>query len=487
MDPLGLKDLIKNNPTLELLRAQHAALILDFLWQAYRERGEVVRSQSWLEQQLADLLEDSNAPSEQKEAPAVKARRYLSEWCDRQFLRNYMDDQRKEMQYVLTSHTEKAFQIVDLLQERQFVGTESRFQDILSKLNEMVRYGQMDTPSRIQELEAQRAALDTEIQTLKAGNAGFVLEDYQIRSRYNEVLRLIGELTGDFSEVEENFRTLNRQIYHQHAQGAHSSGQILHSALDATQALRESDQGKSFYVFWNFLNDTHSNENLRQLTTQVHGILQERQLDFSENALRHLKRTLYSAGQRVVDSNEQLARKLVQIISEKNLQERQRTLALMRDIRQTALTLIEHAPGTEVGLSLEQVPPWHLPLERKLRFKPAPQPFTMTAPAAPRQDYSTEDLQTFYNPWLIQRPLLKQRLQHLLAQYGELTLPQILQYHPLEKGLPELLSWLSFMQTETCRVDDDTQDKIRYGEAPERCLHVPHIIFTAKAVSEREV
>ncbi len=208
MDAPLFKSLVESNPTLELLRAQHAALILDFLWHAYRDSGEVVRSHSWLEQQLTDLLEASTSP-DQKEAPAAKARRYLTEWCDRQFLRNYMDDQQKETQYVLTSHTEKAFQIIDLLQERQFVGTESRFQDILSKLNEMVRYGQMDTPSRIQELEAQRAELDQQIQTLKTGNEGFLLEDYQISSRYRDVLRLIGELTGDFSEVEENFRALS--------------------------------------------------------------------------------------------------------------------------------------------------------------------------------------------------------------------------------------------------------------------------------------
>lgn len=474
LDTLLLKNLVKTSPTLDMFRAQNAALILEFLWLAYREHGDIVRSQSWLEQQLTDLLEGEQ---ESKESPSAKARRYLSDWCDRQFLRSYMDDQQKEMQYVLTPYTEKAFQIVDLLQERQFVATESRFQDILSKLQEMVRYGQMDTASRIQELESQRAELDLQIQSLRAGETGFLLEDYQVRSRYNEVLRLIGELTGDFSEVEENFRVLTRRIYKQHAEGTYSSGKILNHALDAVDALRESDQGKSFYTFWRFLNDPNFDEHLRQMTTQVHTILKERKFSFSERALKSLKRTLYNAGQRVVYSNDQLARKLVQVVAEKSLKNRQRTTTLMHDIRKLALTLVEHSPDDkEVGLSVDKIKNW-LPLERKLRFKQNQFAFTVTVPTSEAQMYQDEDIQSFYNPWLVKRPLLKQRLQNLLTQYEILTLTEILQHYPLEKGLSELLTWLSLMQTEPHRIDPYQIQEIVYHETPLRSLHVPHITF----------
>ena len=49
-----------------------------------------------------------------------------------------MDDADKRIYNVLTQHTERVFQMLDILKDRKFVGTESKFKDIFHKLKELI-------------------------------------------------------------------------------------------------------------------------------------------------------------------------------------------------------------------------------------------------------------------------------------------------------------------------------------------------------------
>ncbi len=470
--------LITQSPTIELLRANSAPLILEFLWHAFRSSGEIVRTEIWMQQNLADHLEQTQDFSNDQ-TPSELARRYLNSWCDRHFLRNFVDDQRKETCYMLTRHTEKAFQMLELLQERDFVSTESRFKDIFAKMKEIVSYGQMDSQARLQELENQKEELNQQIIQMKTGQASLVMEDYQIRSRYEETLRLIQELTGDFREVEDNFRELTRQLYEQHAHGTVNSGRLLQETFDGLEALQSSDQGKSFYSFWNFLNDSNSNEELKRLTGSVHAILSERKLNFSENPLKSLKRTLFNAGSRVLHSNRQLAEKLVQVVTEKQITERKRSLELMRKILQNALHQIAEEP--EFGLEIDFLPELYLPLERKLNLETEKKSFQTEDFVLTEERLSLEDLQSFYNPWVVDKQQLHQKLQKLLENESQISLVEILIRFPLQKGLPELLSWLSLMQTQPHLLIEGETDRIAFQE--NRVLRIPQVVFL-KGVSD---
>lgn len=469
--------LLHDNPTLDLLRANQAPLILGFLWHAFREKSEVTRSQAWMQQHLADWIEQQTPPSAQDEDFEGLARGYLNKWCERKFLRNFMDDQRKEIQYVLTRHTEKAFQVIELLQTREFVSTESRFQDIFAKLREIAREGQQDTQASIRELEAQREQLDARILQLQKGGRGAGLEDYQIRSRYEDVLRLLHELRGDFREVEDNFRQLTRDIYARHAEGKYSSGRILGDTFDALDELRGSDQGKSFYTFWRFLNDEALNEELQRLIAGVHTILSANQLAYADKDLRYLKRTLYSAGYQVVISNEQLSQKLAQIVAEQEVSSRQRTLELTRAIRQQTLALIGQEPETGVSLAIEMLPELYLPLERPLQLKQSQPAFVVQSVRLGPDSIALDEIETFYNPWLVDRQLLLRHLQQALHTQAQISLPELLARHPLEKGLAELLAWISLSQSEPHLFDWQRADALAFNANPPRSLTLPHLIF----------
>jgi len=134
-------DLWQQSPTLKLLRARHAPLILFFLHRQFKETNSLTVPNNQLTGQLANLLEDIRFQDEddRKQLDYVSlARKYIDEWTTDNYLQNGVDDATKQVVNALTKHSERAFHVLSLLQEREFVGTESKFQDIFHKLRDIL-------------------------------------------------------------------------------------------------------------------------------------------------------------------------------------------------------------------------------------------------------------------------------------------------------------------------------------------------------------
>ena len=97
------------------------------------------------------------------------------------------------------------------LQEREFVGTESRLNTVFDLLRQIVFGTETDPEQRIAELRRQRQELDDEIARIEAGELD-LLDASAVRDRYQQFAATARELLADFREVEENFRKLDRQL-----------------------------------------------------------------------------------------------------------------------------------------------------------------------------------------------------------------------------------------------------------------------------------
>lgn len=73
--------------------------------------------------QLAWYLEALNYSDEDDDLTLLgtdnyeRAKKYIESWTNDNFLRNYVDDIEKAVCNVLTQHTERVFQMLDLLQD----------------------------------------------------------------------------------------------------------------------------------------------------------------------------------------------------------------------------------------------------------------------------------------------------------------------------------------------------------------------------------
>ncbi|MGM0417077.1 MAG: DUF3375 family protein, partial [Thermodesulfobacteriota bacterium] len=145
LDYTTLEYLRHNNPAWRLLRSDHAALVTSFLQRVFITPN--VRSMPQAE--LVEALEDELFSLRQlhgEESFPRPAREYLNEWADnaKGWLRKFYPPDSDEPHFDLTPATEKAISWVESLNERTFVGTESRLMTLFDLLRQMCEGSETD-------------------------------------------------------------------------------------------------------------------------------------------------------------------------------------------------------------------------------------------------------------------------------------------------------------------------------------------------------
>ncbi len=74
-----------------------------------------------------------------------------------------------------------------------------------------------------------------------------------------------GNCSTDFREVEHNFRILDRRVRERIALWEGAKGALLAEIMGERDAIADSDQGKSFRAFWDFLMSQSRQEELSRL------------------------------------------------------------------------------------------------------------------------------------------------------------------------------------------------------------------------------
>src|SRR5262249_11726725 len=147
---------------------------------------------------------------------------------------------------------ERALRWIRSLEERSFVGTESRLNTIFMLLRQIVYGAETDPRERLKELRRQRQELDEEIARVEDGDLG-LLEASALRDRYQQLSAMARELLSDFREVEDNFRKLDRSLREKVATWHGAKGELLDDVLGSRETITDSDQGKSFQAFFGYL------------------------------------------------------------------------------------------------------------------------------------------------------------------------------------------------------------------------------------------
>lgn len=483
MDYQKLEIQLKSAPSLKLLRSRNAPLILSFLYSQFKEQGEISIQNEKLVNQLAWYIDELNYSDEEDDLSSLgtdnyeRAKKYIETWTNDNFLRNYIDDTEKTVYNVLTQHTERVFQMLELLQERKFVGTESKFKDIFHKLKELVDNNTEDPQKKIEELEERKKKIDEEIRRIQRDGSVAKFEDYQIQSRFEDISRLTNELIGDFKEVEDIFKLITRDVYEKQSQYDLSKGKILHYTFDALDTLKESDQGKSFYAFWNFLIDEDSQDTLKSLIKQVYDILEDRGIEYNNRNLKRIKTILFQSGRKVLDSNNLLAEKLTRVIAEKHLLESRKIRETIAEIKQTSLRLIEHKMPEDCGMTIELEAEINMPMERKLgeektipEFDVHPEVFNSKA--------DLKSMSSLFNPDSVNIKELIGKVNSLLTDKQQVTLRQVIEKYPVTKGLSELIAYVSLINySDKYFVNENISDVILFDVEENKYLKIPQIIY----------
>ena len=430
-----LKTLKATHQTLRLLCSDNFAMTLSFFHAVFVAKRRTTIVQSELVRYLEDYLFILN---EREEGSFPKsAQEYLNDFAASGYLRKYYADA-QEPQYDLTPQTHKALEWIESLQKREFVGSRSRFTLIFDLLEELEFETELDDEARIERLLAQKREIDEKIEAIRAKKS-LRFDESRIKEHYMQIEEIARNLKYDFAEIEYNFRRLNTRAMETIARSEETKSEVLGSIFAIEDEIRQSDQGKSFFAFWQLLTDLKRSERLNELTEKLYSVESVRSFD-PQKKLKNLKYELLESGEKIVNVTGRLIEQLRRYIDDRVWLENRRILQLCHNIEKRALDMKESMPkekafatlgGSKVALS--SIADRRLyRLRTQSSFKPRIEPKTVTI-----------DLDDFIHQCYVDESELERRVETFLMQRPRCTLGEVVSHYGVDKGVAELVGYFS--------------------------------------------
>ena len=477
---------LQHAPSIKLLKADHAALIIGFLHNQFKCTHRVAVPLAELVEQLDGYLENQNEHDPGRYARTAQA--YITEWADPQheFIRIAVYSDSDIPMVELTADTERAIGWLEDMQMHHFVGTKSRFLLIVQMLRDIIQNSIEDPEERLKQLEQQRAELDRQIdQIYETAQVDMRYTPVQVYERFFEASAMARHLLRDFRLVEEQFRDVARELQKAQLQPGARKGTLVEYVLDADARLKNSEQGRSFYSFWEFLISPSQSEELRSLLAQVIALPEPHSALSEDYLLTRLPGYLVNAGEKVVHSNARLAEQLRRLLDEQIQAENRRVQELIQEIKREAYSLNQNIPENIQLLELEGAPEIQLIMERNFWELPKTPIFDNQPDSIREEDLDDLDLASLYNQFSIDEEELERRIEVLLESQPQIRLSEVLEHYPVEKGLAEILTYCVLAARYPRHIiDPERSEEIIFasftGTTQEIVLRVPQIYYRRK-------
>ena len=481
MDYRTLETLQRKHPAWRLLNADHAPLIISFLYDTFIRPNVRTLSQGELVTQLEDCLFSLRADLGEDKFPR-EAAHYLDNWAsdEHAWLRKYYPPNSDEVHFDITPATERAIDWVFDLGQRRFVGTESRLMAIFDLLHQLIQGTEMDPWARISELERRKQEIDQEIAHIRDG-ALYVLDATRIKERFSHIATMARGLLSDFREVDQNFRELDRAIRERIATWDGGKGALLDEIFGERDAIADSDQGKSFRAFWDFLMSPSRQSELTELLSRVFELDPVQELKPDRRLLR-IHYDWVQAGEMTQRAVARLSEQLRRYLDDKAWQDNRRIMKVVRDIEQHALAIRDAAPAGPVMVLDEPAPDIALVMDRPL-FTPPLKPQIDEIAADAVEDVPSDAL---FNHVYVDKERLAGRIRRALQTQSQVSLVDLVDAHPLEQGLAELVAYMSLAAAEgACVIDDARRQTVSWSddEGGIRQATLPMVVFCRPVVS----
>ncbi len=451
-----LDALRSHHPAWRMLRSDYAPLVASFLQRVFVSPNVRVMAAA----DLAEALEDELYALRQRlgEASFPKsALDYLNDWAssDKGWLRKFYAQDSDEPQFDLTPATEKAIAWLGTLTERSFVGTESRLLTLFELLRQMSEGSESDPARRIAELQKRRDEIDAEITRVLDGDLP-LLDDTALKDRFQQFTQLARELLTDFREVEHNFRSLDRRVRERIALWEGAKGELLEEIMGERDAIADSDQGKSFRAFWDFLMSSRRQEELTELLDRVLQLAPVAELE-PDARTRRVHYDWLEAGEHAQRTVAQLSQQLRRFLDDQAWLENRRIMEILHGIETKALALRDAPPEGGVTTIAEASADLHLPLERPLHT-PSARP--LIADIVIEEGDAELDAAALYGQVVVDSTQLARQIRQTLQARSQVTLRELTEAFPLQQGLAELVAYLQLGSEKFKTIVDEERPEI---------------------------
>lgn len=425
--------LYKSDKTLQLLRAEHFPLLVSFFYLAFKQKERI----AYLESELQSLLGDFLYALQQKQITDYpkSPQDYLIRWAEQGYLRRYYETADEPM-FELSASAEGALKWLEDLNKQEFIGTHSRLLQFFQLLKQIVS-GTAGPQERLKELEAEKQKIEDEMTQIRAGN--FVkTSSTQIKENYYLAVETAQRLLSDFRQVEENFRILDRQTRQTIVKSNLAKGKLLDQVFEQQDYLWNTDQGKSFKSFWEFLMSQQMQEELEELLEKVNDLPEIEEVK-RDKIVDKIKINLVDAGDKVNRSNDGLIEQLRKFVEQKKLTESRNIIKNIEKIEALLLDYKEQVADQPWLMEIDGFYKPDLIMGRPLFSPPVKVAFTGSSV---QQGQANVDTNLLFNQFYVDLEVLRGNIRQALKAKPQVSLGQLISLFPIKKGVAEVLGYL---------------------------------------------
>ncbi len=482
-----------SSPAIRLLRATNAPYVIAFLHSQFKQSGTITVPHSELLPALGSFQEDlqQDFPDALRDKPET----YLADWCsrDKLWLHRFLEAGRDEPTYQLTSHSEDVIEFLDqsLRREIGFVGTESRLRLVLKTLEQLVVSASHDPTVHLEELHRQKSVIEEKIAKIESGEEVAAFSPTRIREEFNLAVTMLKELQRDFRAVEDRFKEITQDVQQKQLQGMDTRGGILSDAMDAEDALREDDQGVSFYEFFKLIQSTDQQRQLRAVIQQLNEMQELAEQKEGLQAIRRMMPQLLSEAAKVTQTERRLSSTLQRLLDAQAHHERQRVAELLREIRGLAAAMSSDPPKDEVAVEIDECIQLHSPVSRQFWTEPTEFETIDLTEHVDDADRRDDMFREFAQLHCIDFRGMRSLIQESALRRGSVTLGELLEASPPQSGVMDVLGYLQIASEDGHIIDRDLPEELVIPCAMQEhrtlVVTVPRVTFVAQTPSKSQI
>ncbi|MCU0442333.1 MAG: DUF3375 domain-containing protein [Bacteroidia bacterium] len=471
----AIVNLLKGNTTVKLITADNAPLIISFIYKAFKKDNRNTLPENEIIALLDDHLYQINHP--EKLYPK-QAKSYLTDWTQdgTGFLRKYYDTGDVPL-YELTPATETALKWIEELNKPEFIGTESRLKLLIDILKELSSKTKQDIETRIKELETQKQRIELDISNARLGLID-ILDETQIKERYLNAEETAKRLLSDFRQVEQNFRDIDKDFRKKIITTTQTKGKVLEELFQQQDYLLQTDQGRSFKAFWEFLMSQAKQEELETLLHEVLSLPEIRKMQGSSFTIDRIKNNLIEAGDKVNRSTGSLLEQLRKYVEHKSFLENKRIHDNITHILKIISENPEMLNKDDALLEIDNTIRLDLIMERPLHTPPQKIKFKKTIL---EEGQTTSENQQLYDQFNIDISLLRNNIKEALKQHSQITLKQLINEYEIKKGVAEVIAYVEIASKDGKHIyNDEFEEEIIVENTKTNKsfkLKIPQIIY----------
>lgn len=455
----------------KLLRADNAPYVLAFIADMFADEGEVPfsRARVRLDAEIERLRELGIWQTE------TMAGAYLNQWISAGWLREMNDMLSK------TDACETALRFCRSMEERTTGTTASHLRIVQEAVRDLAVALSPNVDERITLLESRKAELEREVEALKVGVIKELGEQEQ-RERIREIYQLASVLTGDFRRVEDEIRQLDKDLRVQLIEGGTTRGEVLLSVMEREAILSSTDAGSAFESFFQLLCDQNR---YTELSDQLRSILIRpiaQQLTAAQHQfLAQLMRELTRESERVFQVRRRTEEGLRAYIESGAANENRAVDQLLAKLEKVAVVLRDGGRDLRAETCLDlPVGPLELSSPESIRLK-SPDEKLDTRGVQLQKNTRSPSEQILHSLETVRIREVVHRTYQTLCSKGPLTIAGLLQEHPVEAGLEELVAYVRVAKAVKAAEMDRTE-RVSLADKGGVQLHatVPALLLSAE-------